>query len=217
MKKLFSQKFGSFHEAWIDKQAQMPPEVRWQQTIAQQFPLSIYLNTRNGWELVEHLPTVGPLAARNFAVPIDLSRVSGERVELRLQTGFFFWEVDYAAIDYADPQALDIRRVAATLAVDQDGVDCRAELAADDERYFAQPGPGMVAELRFPAVPVPEGEEQSVFLHAKGYYEHVRDYRGVPDFSGLKKFRAAGHFSDYSQAEYLLLLEGQEELLVAGG
>ncbi|MCO6477375.1 MAG: hypothetical protein J5I94_12170, partial [Phaeodactylibacter sp.] len=191
----FSQKFGSFHDTWIERQAQLPPEVRWQQTIDQQFPLSIYLNTRNGWELVEHLPTVGPLAPRDLAIPIDLSKVSGDKVELRLQTGFFFWEVDYAAMDYTDPQALDIQRVAATLAVDQEGNDHRAELAADDERYLAQPEPGMVAELRFPAVPVPEGKEQSVFLHAKGYYEHVRDYRGIPDFSELRKFRAPGHFS----------------------
>ncbi len=209
----FTQKFGSYYEGWVEERSQLPPELCWQQTIDQQFPLSIYLNTQNGWELVEHLPTVGPLAPRDFAIPVDLSKVSGDEVELRLVTGFFFWEIDYAAMDYTDTQALDIRRVAATLAVDQDGVDLRAELAADDERYFAQPEPGMVAELRFPAVPVPEGKEQSVFLHAKGYYEHLRDYRGVPDFSELKKFRAPGHFSDYSQAEYLLLLEGQEELL----
>ncbi|MCO6476039.1 MAG: hypothetical protein J5I94_05420, partial [Phaeodactylibacter sp.] len=191
----FSQKFGSFHDTWLDKQAQLPAEEHWRQTVEQEFPLSIYLNTQNGWELVEHLPTVGPLAARDFAIPIDLNKVSGDQVELRLQTGFFFWEIDYAAMDFTDPQAMDISRLQTTLAVDQDGVDRRAELAADDEHYFAQPEPGMVAELRFPTVPVPEGKEQSVFLHAKGYYEHVRDYRGIPDFSELRKFRAPGHFS----------------------
>lgn len=212
----YAQKFGAFYEGWMEKQSHLPADQLQQQVIDQEFPLSTYLNTKNGWELVEHLPTVGPLAARDFVIPINLNKVNGEQVELRLKTGFFFWEIDYAAMDFTDPQGLDISRMQATLAVDHDGTDRRAELAADDDLYFAQPEPGMVAELHYPAVPIPDGKAQSVFLHAKGYYEHVRDYAGVPDFSELKKFREPGHFSEYSQNEYLLLLEGGEELLVAG-
>lgn len=211
----FSKKFGSFHSRWMEKQGRIPAEERWRQAIGQEFPLSIYLNTKHGWELVEHLPTVGPLASRDFVIPINIDRVAGEQIELCLQTGFFFWEVDYAALDFTDQQPLDIRKVQATLATGQDGVSRRAELAADDGLYFAQPVAGMVAELRFSAVPVPEGQSQSVFLHAKGYYEHVRDYTGLPKISELKKFREPGHFSDYSEAEYLQVLERQEELLTA--
>ena len=210
----FTQKFGAYYNTWVENQAQMPAGERWQQAIEQEFPLSIYLNTKNGWELVEHLPTVGPLAARDFVIPIDLSQVQGDQVELRLQTGFFFWEADYTAMDFTAPQALDIRRLQATLAIDQDEVDHRTELASDDDRYFAQPKPGLVAELRYPAIPAPDGQAQSVFLHSKGYYEHVRDYGGAPDFSELRKFREPGHFSDFSMAEYLLQLGGKEELLV---
>ncbi len=39
------------------------------------FPLSIYIRKNNSWQLVEEIMTVGPLAYRDFVIPIDLSNL----------------------------------------------------------------------------------------------------------------------------------------------
>ncbi|HEX6334497.1 MAG TPA: hypothetical protein VFZ78_09735, partial [Flavisolibacter sp.] len=46
------------------------------------------------------------------------------------------------------------------------------------------------------------GKTFSVVLHTKGYYEHVRDYKGKPQLAFLKGFRNPGAFPAFSLQQY---------------
>jgi hypothetical protein len=40
--------------------------------------------------------------------------------------------------------------------------------------------------------------KKTVFLHARGYYKHVRDYQGPPDITQLLTFGNPGRLSKFS-------------------
>ncbi len=57
---------------------------------------------KNGvWKEVENLPSVGPLSYRDLGIQLDLEGIDEEVVEIKLETGYMFWEVDYVGIDYS--------------------------------------------------------------------------------------------------------------------
>lgn len=74
---------------------------------------------------------VGPLAARDLVVPVDLRKHTGEEVRLRVESGFLFWELDYAAMDFTEdrPMALQVLKPSEVVV---DGMDKRPELIVDD-------------------------------------------------------------------------------------
>ncbi len=126
----------------------------------------------------------------------------GEVVEVRLATGYRFWEVDYAALDFSDNAEMELVAIAPKTARDQNRMPQLAALQQDDGHYLYQPEPGHYTELRFAAAPVPDGQAQSLFLHVKGYYEHVREFTQEPEWAELLKFRQPGYFDQFSKAEY---------------
>ncbi|PHN01600.1 hypothetical protein CRP01_36485 [Flavilitoribacter nigricans DSM 23189 = NBRC 102662] len=207
----FTKKFGGFYDQWIEKQAALPGAERRQMAIDQEFPLTVSLKVGDEWQLIEHLPTVGPMAARDFVLPIDLSAHEGPDIEIRLQTGFLFWELDYAAMDFTADTDLQVREIAPLSATGLDGTDHTAALSADDDQYLQQLHTGDATELHFAYQPAAEGFTQSAFLHSKGYYKHVRSYAGLPAISELKKFRTPAYFSEFSKALYLQVIVNNGE------
>ena len=167
-------------------------------------PLKVYVETTHGWQLVEHIPLVGPLAARDLLVPLDLTNVASSQVRVKLEAGFMFWGLDYAALDASPDQPTTLEKCPPQSALDEKGQDQRANLAADDAQYLRQPHPGMEVTLSYqPQLAAPAAQSQrSAFLHTKGYYEHIRHYEGLPNLPELYGFRKPGRFMEYSKEKY---------------
>lgn len=210
----FLEKFGSAYNTWAEKHAQKPTEEQLEKIKENGFPLDIFIKNDDGnWELIESLPTVGPLIARDMVVPIDLKNHSGEMVEIKFETGFNFWEIDKALIDFTPQEDLKITRLL------PENVKCNVPgnhqklLAENDGNHMAQLNVGDVAELTFSSSEKPsETIKRSVFLHTKGYYELIRDFEGLPEIFELNKFKKAGHFMQFSREEYLNIIEPEEAL-----
>jgi hypothetical protein len=198
----FTKQFGALYSSWAKQQKDVPAEEhnRWQEE--QGIPLQVEVRTKQGWRKVEQLAPVGPLAGRDLVVPVNLTDTEGDLVEVRLTSGFMFWEIDQAGMDFSDNLPVRLRAVPPASAFDRDGVDNRALLTADNAQYLKQFNVGDEVVLTYP---LPKGEPDQVltpFLHTKGYYEHIRDYQGLPDILELKKFKQPGHFTRFSRDRY---------------
>lgn len=195
----FIAQFGNKYAAFSEDQKTVPAKQKRQWTINEGMLLAVKVKTSEGWQLVDHLNMVGPLAPRDLLIPIDLTDLEGDRVDIRLEGGLHFWELDYAAIDYSENMDLPLQTLAASYGTDEKGKDVRASLARVDGDYLEQPEIGNEAILHFEA-PEKNSPEQdvSVFLHTRGYYEYIRDFQGSPRVAKLKKFREAGTFAQYS-------------------
>lgn len=210
----FTRKFGNKYAGWQQKQQQKPASemIRW--TEEQQVPLSISIKTITGWKEIRKVKTVGPLANRSIVIPVSLDQLDGGTVKMKLSTGFMFWEIDYAAIDYSSDQPITVTCVKPAIAVDEKGVSVMKELAADDNLYLSQPEVGNYALLTYHFNQQPKtGYSYSVVMHTKGYYQPIREYTGKPDLTFLKKFKEPGEMARFSMNRYQMI--PREETIIA--
>jgi hypothetical protein len=190
--------FGGKLEGWNGKMSQAPREKLEQWFRDQNLPLIVEVKGTEGWKEAAALSLPGPMAARDFLVPLNLPAAATDTLAVRLRCGFLFWEIDYAAMDYSADQAVDLLPVQALKAADQDGRDLRGPLAAEDGVRYDQPRVGDAAELVFAVPEAPAGRAQSAFLFSRGYYDILRKPEGRPRMAALKRFREPGALSRFS-------------------
>lgn len=199
----FYSNFGTYYEKHASLQDAGEAETNIQWAIDQGIRLGVWIKKQKRWQLVDHLEVAGPLANRTMLVPIDLTGVSGPNVEIKLTSGFMFWEFDQIGIDYSKNQEVSIHYLEAFKAIDQDGSDVKNALIKTDGQYLEQPGPGLETNISFRPAVNTENKQSSIFLHSRGYYEYIRDYTHFPDIIALTKFKKAGAFSEFSRDNYL--------------
>lgn len=198
----FTKLFGMEYNHWMKKEEKKPASELNQWSLSQGIPLVVSLKSENGWKAIDTIPAIDPLANRDLLIPVDLSRVKGDKAELKLSCGFMFWELDYAAMDFTADAPVKISYESPLSAVDESGNDVTASLQKADKKYLSQQHPGIVVDVKFNAPACADNEAQSVVLHTRGYYEHVRDYKGIPEIKYLQTFRQAGTFTHFSLQHY---------------
>jgi hypothetical protein len=199
----FSELFGDRFETWKEEQKEKSPEKMIEWSLDQGIPLSVYLETDEGWEFVDYYNVVGPLASKDDVLEIDLTSAKNDKVNIKLEFGFLFWEIDYAAMDFTPNLTTSNYTVPVTSAMDQNSIDVSYELQYDDEKYYHQPHIGDQALLTFDVPEQIEGTKRSVVLHSKGYYEILKDAKGEPDLAYLNSFRKPGAFSKFSKERFM--------------
>lgn len=197
----FYEQFGDYYPEFQETQqgVSLDEAKRWRSN--QSLPLSVYIDRGNGWELQQEIPAVGPLQYQDIAVPLELSGLGDAPLKVRLQTGFMFWDIDQAVIDYSKNSPLAISEIKPSAARDNHGQDAVTELSASDQNYLTQSEVGDWVEVRYQS-PSIQGESRTVFLKNKGFYTYKRNYQGTPDFGELKKFRNPGHFTAFAEEQY---------------
>lgn len=211
----FNEQFGTYYNQFQKDQQESTKEksTRWMNE--QNIPLSVYLKTTNGWKLVDRINTVGPMAFRDIAVPIDVSSTLDEKVVIKLETGFMFWEVDYAGIDFTENEALDIKYIDPDEAIDGNNNDVTKLLSVADQDYFVQPNIGDEVVVNFKLSDTKPNEIRTFFLKNRGYYNYIRNYHGEPNFQKLRLFKEAGAFTDFSKYEYEALTDYENQFDLA--
>jgi hypothetical protein len=203
----FTKQFGSLYNHWAEKQKDVPATelYRWQQE--QEIPLLVEVLTAKGWQVVERIPPVGPLAGRNLVVPVDLAGVKKEMVQVRLSCGFMFWEVDRAGMDFSPPLPVQVVKVKPSSAYEKSGQNVPHLVAAADGKYLEQFSVGDAVVLTYPLPEKKPDQAHTLFLHTRGYYEHIREYAGIPNLMTLRAFEKPGHFMQFSRDRYAQLAE----------
>jgi hypothetical protein len=194
--------FGSYYNTYVKKQDKRPASELLQWAKDQKIPLEVSVKTKTGWQKIMDLTTIGPLATREIVVPLDLKNVEGSSVEVRLSSGFMFWEIDYAAIDFSGNNNFSVETISPSIATDETGKNVLPELNKKDGIYLEQPVPGNCVTLEYKGLEHHPNTVQTYILHTKGYYTHVRELKGSPKIAFLKQFKKPGGFPAYSLELY---------------
>jgi hypothetical protein len=133
-------------------------------------------------------------------------------VKIKIETGFMFWELDYAAMSFSENSDFEVNILKPSIAVGSGSIDWTNELSNADGQYMAQEQTGVVTEVTYKAPSVKDDKIQSIFLHSRGYYELVRDFTGLPELVELNKFKKNGYFSEFSRKQYLNIIEADENV-----
>ncbi len=202
----FTNLFGTYYERWNDQQKGLSTRKIKKNALDQDVPLSIYLETKKGWKFIDYFEVVGPLAFREMVIPIDLSKAESRVIHIKLETGFMFWELDYAAMDFSENIHMDYTSLPLIAAEDEIGNDVKSVLLRDDDLYLIQPDVGNEVILNYASPSDETGRDQnsqiSLFFHSKGYYERIRQYSNDPDWLTLITHKHKHAFSKYSWNEF---------------
>jgi hypothetical protein len=151
------------------------------------FALKIYVEEPTGWQVRGILPGMGPFISKDRIVPLDVSRVQGDQLRIRIHPPAGFWALNSFAADYTPDLPVSVEKLAPTTAKDLQGKDVLPELIANDDRYLAMPNIGDTADLTFHAPPRRAETDRTVFLHSRGYYKLHLAVNGEPDTKTLEE------------------------------
>ncbi len=204
----FHELFGKEYDCWVEKQKTVPDKKMKNWMLDQKIPLSVFIDKNGKWESVDYYNIVGPMASKEDVICLDLSGITTENVRIKIEYGYLFWEVDYAAVDFTDNVPV-IRRVAAfESAVDNKGEDVKDLMAGSDTLYYIQPEIGDEVVMKF-TIPEPADDMQTFILHSKGFYHIIMDLDTEEQLRYLLSFRKKGRFPAFSN-ELLLQQTGTE-------
>jgi len=197
--KRFHELFGSYYHKWEARQANVPGDSISNWMAAQGVFLQVSLKRNGVWERVDQFNLPGPMAYREDALALDISGADPGPLEVKLEAGNLFWELDYAGMDFSSNTEVKTIVVPLLQAITDKGIDVAPLLNADDGKYYSQPGIGDEAVLTFAApAPVPADMDRSVFLHSKGHYQILQDPQGRPDRKYLEAFLQPGRLNRFS-------------------
>jgi hypothetical protein len=211
----FNEQFGSYYQEFQVQQQTRSKEQSEKWIVEQHIPLSVYVETSNGWQLVDKINTVGPLAFRDLVVPIDSKYITQEKLRVKLETGFMFWEVDYVAMDHSSNLSLNINYILPYEAIDHNNRLVTKLLSSKDNVYLTQSKIGDEVTVNFNLENINISDSHSVFLKNRGYYNYVRDFNGEPNLEALKLFKKEGVFTDFSKLEYYSLMGIEDDEFIA--
>ncbi|HRI79967.1 MAG TPA: hypothetical protein PLR06_10575 [Cyclobacteriaceae bacterium] len=196
----FNEQFGTAYSDLVELQKKEPREKLDAWSRAQNIPLQVSIETRYGWKAVDQFHVIGPLASREMIMPIDLSEVEGETIRLKLSTGFMFWEINSAAMDFSKNEETCVSTIQASTAIDENGNDVRASLLFTDKQYLIQEEAGKEVILNYQD---PGGSgKRSVFFHSRGYYEYIRNYETSPRWFTIMSFKENGGFTRFAKEQF---------------
>lgn len=182
---------------WLEKQETVSAKKMKNWMLEQKIPLSLYIEKNGRWKFVDYYNIVGPMAAKEDILSIDLSDIETDTVRIKLEFGFLFWEVDYAAIDYTVNVPVKQRVALFESAIDNKDNDVKNLLTASDILYYVQPEIGDEVNMKF-TIPEPTDSEQTLILHSKGYYKIIMNQEGEEQLKYLMAFRKKGRFPEFS-------------------
>ena len=195
--KRFHELFGSYYHRWEERQLKVTGDSISNWMAAQGVYLQVSLKKNGIWERVDQFNLPGPMAYREDVLALDISGADPGPLEVKLEAGTLFWELDYAGIDFSSTTGVETTVVPLSQAITDRGIDVAPMLTADDEKYYSQPEIGDEAVLTY-AAPAAAGMSRSVFLHSKGHYKILQDPKGRPDRKYLEAFLQPGRLNRFS-------------------
>jgi hypothetical protein len=200
----FHSLFGEKYNVFAEKQESASTGKLYKFLLDQKIPLSAYIEKDGKWQSAGYFNIAGPMAMRDDILPVDLDGISSDTVIIKLETGFLFWEVDYAGMDFSKTEKVVQSELAATFALDRNGADVIDLLRAKDNSYLVlrEVGDELILDFNSPSM---LNSSRSVFLHTSGYYKILRDQTGPADKQALKTFRKPNRFPEFSKETYNLL------------
>ncbi|MEP7373696.1 MAG: hypothetical protein ABI675_09935 [Chitinophagaceae bacterium] len=195
--------FGTYYATYMKEQKNKSAAELLKWVKEQQIPLEISVKTKEGWKKITDITTIGPLATREIVVPVELPASDESIAAIKLSSGFMFWEIDYAALDFTDDNSFTIQKLTPSSAKDETGNNVLAKLQKEDGLYLEQPKIGNTATLTYKAkINSDPSKTQTYILEARGYYEHIRDFKNKPDVNFLSQFKKPNGFPVYGMQLY---------------
>ncbi|MGN6617454.1 MAG: hypothetical protein ACTHJ5_09780 [Ilyomonas sp.] len=193
--------FGENLQKWRVKQEKADPKKleKWQ--TEQALPLMVYLKTGKQWKFIDYFPLIGNTASRDMIMKINTNAISGDKIELKLQTAYRFWDLDLVAIDYSPTENFTTTIIEPEEAIKSDNTDQKEILENNDAQYAHLMNDEFIS-FKYSIPAATEAKVSSYFLVSGGYYHNLEQLTGKANYKELVKFKKKGAFDRFSREKY---------------
>lgn len=186
----------------MDRNPDAAPTLHRQLLREELWALKLDVAEPTGWETRGTLIGTGPLIVKDRVVPLDVSRVTGDQLRIRVRPPRGYWALNSFAVDYSGDEPVVVTEVPLLKARDERGRDRRPALVAADDAYDEMPVGGDDRIFLSFRVPEPkEGLSRTVVLHARGWYRLDLAAEGEPDREAIRRFETEPGFGVRFAAE----------------
>ncbi len=196
----FLQKFGNKYDEHVASNAKKSKEKIDATLKEQGIPLVVSVLKNGKWVDVESLNLIGDIAYNNVVIPLsnDVLTSGTDEVQIRLRSGYMFWEVDYVGIDFGPSKEFNVQVLSPTTATNGNE-SYVSQLAVDDDEYMEHLQMGDSAVIEFTGLVTTPELKRTIILNSKGYYVPTKVYEGKMQRSSLMKFKKEGAMSVFSR------------------
>ncbi len=204
--------YGEYYNTLIRKKDSADANKVLQCELDQYLPLIVSVRKDGQWKFMDYFPTPGNSGPRDLIMELDLSdQKDADQVEVRLQTTYFFWDLDYAAMDFSKNDEYESRTIDASrlfisgpdLKQKEVNFNSESHLSVSDQQRL---------NLEFQIGQKENTNQQfSYFLVGKGYYHDDTKFPGKPNFAEISKFSGKGAFDQYSRKKLDELVQAMDD------
>ncbi len=196
----FTKLFGTYYDNWVAKnQRKKSREEMEADQKRHGLPLVISVKSGDNWVDIEALDLVGSISYNGLAVQLPQELLKGDKLEVRVRSGFLFWKLDYLALDFSANDGFDLHELKPSIANGNRDKNFIDELSYADKSYMDHPLYGDSTYVEYHNLPVNENKKRTIILHSKGYYIPLAKYETKMERKELAKFKADGELSRFSQ------------------
>lgn len=207
----FSSLFGDQFQNYQIKQDRARRENLEQWQREQAIPLMVYVETNKGWKLADYFPVTGNTAGRDMIMALQIPESTQNKIRIKLESTFMFWELDFIAMDFSHDLELkeEWLNVTAAIKSNQAANEIARVISRDDQ--YSKLLQNEYLNVEFDAQTNID-PQNSYFLVSTGYYHSLKQYAGKADISQLKHFKKPGAFSEFSEYKF----DETKKMLVRG-
>lgn len=209
--KEFVSLFGNSYNQYRKEQELLIPANAKQWQVDQGLPMKVFVETEKGWQYVDHFALTGNTASRDMIMEIDLSGIKDDKVNIRIETVFQFWNLDMVAMDFSDNPVVNSIILNPATVTKNNKEDNRDQLLQSDAEYTNLSGNDYVnIEYNVPAAT----GNTSFFLITSGYYHTKPTTGGKTDLPALLKFKEKGAFDRFSREKHVIIEDALAKAVV---
>ena len=201
----FNKLFGNNYSKWVEMNKDKSKEERENWMRDQGIKILVDIKEDGKWRNIDEVELFGEATMNQVVIPIQ-RKLFGEQLEVRLRSGFMFWELDYVGVDFTEnkSKSVIIQSHKPTKAIGNNGQDFTHQLSYNDQEYMEHEmaKENNTTDVLFDKLPIDSTKNRTFILKSKGYYVPKSDYTGKTDRKRLKAFLTPGELSRFSHQLY---------------
>lgn len=197
----FNGLFGAGINSWKKKQDNADSQAMEQWQKDQALPMMVYLKNGKDWKYADYFSLVGNTASRDMIMELDLAGITEETIQIKLETVYRFWDLDYAALDFSENEIQSSLFLNPVKAEKTDSTNEINNLITIDKKYTHLKGAEGIS-LEFDQTTSDKNMAVSYFLVGNGYYHSLKQYEGKTKTLELMAFKNKGAFNVFSRSKY---------------
>ena len=203
----FNTALGKKHQSWTAKNRLKSGTKQNNALKNAGIPLIVYLKKGNQWVEIDAVQPIGNANMQTLVIPIDKKMMTGNQVEIRMDGGFKFWEIDYAAMDFSAPKPFEVKYLSPTTV--SGNPSYLKALLNDDDHYMSTSSGSDAVSVQFDGL---KPTNRTLFLQSKGYYIRQEQELGKPEWLQLAKLKRNHGLARFSQDIFLNYLNDFDQL-----